>query len=194
MLPASKHLNIVMGVDIHLVNIPPAMGVPMPHPFIGNIMDPTDYIPFVGSQVHINKQKRSNADTTATLGTKKHIPMGAGFFAASIPLMGHEGVQFFGSQTVRADGSYFSVATNNLMTCSCVGTSIGAASLYLPTSTSIPIPMGPPVIVGGPQVPNLLGMATQMLMAGGLKFLQKKAGKLFKKGKRRNIKGCNCKS
>ena len=164
----------------------------MPHPFIGIIMDPIDYIPFIGSQVHINKQKRANADTTATLGTKIHIPMGVGFFPASMPLIGHEGLQFFGSQTVRADGSYFSIATNNLMTCSCIGIPLGAASRYLPISTSIPIPMGPPVIVGGPQVPNLLGMATQMLMAGGLKFLQKKAGKLFKKAKTKGMKGCKC--
>ncbi len=192
MLLASKHLNIVMGTDIHLVNIPPAVGVPMPHPFIGIIMDPMDYLPVLGSLVHINKQKRSNAGTMATLGTTKHIPMGAGFFPATMPLIDHEGIQFYGSKTVKADGSYFSVATNNLMTCSCIGIPLGSPEKYLPSSTSIPLPMGNPVFVGGPQVPDLMGVLTKLLMAGGLKFLLKKAGKLFKKVKSKKVKGCKC--
>ncbi len=192
MLLASKHLNIVIGIDIHLVNIPPAVGIPMPHPFIGLIMDPFDYLPMLGSQVHVNTQKRSNAGTMATLGTVKHIPLGAGFFPATMPLIDHEGLQFFGSQTVKADGSYFSVANNNLMTCSCIGIPLGSPNMYLPSSTSIPIPMGLPVFVGGPQVPDLMGILTKMLMAGGLKFLLKKAGKLFKKLKCKKLKGCKC--
>jgi hypothetical protein len=190
---ASKHLNVVIGIDVHLVTIPPSPApVPMPHPFIGIIMDPFDYLPFVGSQVHVNNQKRANAGTMAVLGTKKHIPMGAGFYPATMPLIDHEGLQFFGSKTVKADGSYFSVATQNLMTCSCIGIPLGSPEKYLPTSTSIPLPMGLPVMVGGPQVPDLMGVLMKMVMAGGLKFLLKKAGKLFKKLKTKKIKGCKC--
>lgn len=192
MLPASKHLNIVLGIDIHLVNIPPAVGIPMPHPFIGIVMDPFDYLPFLGTQVHINKQKRSNAGTMATLGTIFHIPMGAGFFPATMPMIDHEGIQFFGSQTVKADGSYFSGATYNLMTCSCIGIPLGTPEKYLPTSSSIPLPMGNPVMVGGPQVPDLMGVLMKMAMAFGLKFLLKKAGKLFKRKKPKTKAGCNC--
>ena len=189
---ASKHLNIVMGIDIHLVNIPPAVGIPMPHPFVGIIMDPFDYLPVLGTMVHVNNQKRSNAGTMATLGTKKHIPMGAGFFPATMPMIDHEGIQFFGSMTVKADGSYFSAATFNLMTCSCIGIPLGSPEKYLPSSTSIPLPMGKPVMVGGPQVPDLMGILMKMLMAFGLKFLLKKAGKLFKKLKCKLKKGCPC--
>jgi len=189
---ASKHLNIAMGVDIHLVNIPPAVGIPMPHPFIGIIMDPFDYLPMIGSMVHINKQKRSNAGTTATLGTVKHIPMGAGFFPATMPNIAHEGLQFFGSLTVKTDGSFTSAAAFNLMTCSCIGIPLGSPEMYLPSTTSIPIPMGLPVMVGGPQVPDLMGVLMKFLSSVGLKFLLKKAGKLFKKVKSKAKKGCPC--
>ena len=121
-----------------------------------------------------------------------HIPMGAGFFPATMPFIEHEGFQFFGSMTVKADGSYFSAATFNLMTCSCVGIPLGGPEKYLPCSASIPLPMGSPVIVGGPQVPDLMGVLMKIVMAGGLKFLLKKAGKLFKKLKMKKMKGCPC--
>jgi len=190
---ASKHLNIAMGIDIHMVTIPPSPApIPLPHPFVGLILDPFDYIPVIGTMVHINKQKRSNAGTMATLGTVNHIPMGAGFHPAFMPRIDHEGIQFFGSMTVKSDGSYLSAATFNLMTCSCIGIPLGTPELYLPTTTSIPIPGGFPVMVGGPQVPDLMGVLMKMLMAGGLKFLLKKAGKLFKKMKSKMKKGCGC--
>lgn len=193
MLLASKHLNIAMGVDIHLVTIPPSPApVPLPHPFIGIVMDPFDYLPMLGTMVHVNMQKRSNAGTMATLGTMKHIPMGAGFYPATMPLIDHEGLQFFGSMTVKADGSYFSGATFNMMTCSCIGIPLGSPEMYLPSTTTIPLPMGKPVFVGGPQVPDLMGVLTKLLMACGLKFLLKKAGKLFKKKKPKMKSGCGC--
>ncbi len=192
MLPASKHLNPTIGIDIHFVTIPPSPApIPIPHPFIGFILDPFDYIPVLGTNVHVNKSKRSNAGTMATLGTYKHIPLGAGFFPATLPMIDHEGIQFYGSQTVKADGSYFSAATYMLMTCSCIGIPLGSPEKYLPTTTSIPIPGGLPVFVGGPQVPDLMGVLMKMVMAGGLKFLLKKAGKLFKKLKCR-LKGGPC--
>ncbi|WP_347141202.1 hypothetical protein, partial [Phocaeicola dorei] len=34
-LPISKQLDPVIGVDIHLVTIPPSPVVPMPHPYVG---------------------------------------------------------------------------------------------------------------------------------------------------------------
>ncbi|WP_289040558.1 PAAR domain-containing protein [uncultured Zobellia sp.] len=186
MLLAAKHSNIVMGIDIHMVTIPPSPApVPMPHPFIGYVFDPFDYIPFLGSQVHINTQKRSNAGTMGMLGTYKHIPMGAGFYPATMPLIDHEGIQFFGSMTVKADGSYLSGATFNMMTCSCIGIPLGTPEMYLPASTTIPLPLGNPVFVGGPQVPDLMGVLMKMLMAFGLKFLLKRMGSLG-----RRLRGC----
>jgi len=43
---AAKQFDIVMGIDIHLVNMPPAPApVPMPHPFIGIVFDPISFLP-----------------------------------------------------------------------------------------------------------------------------------------------------
>jgi len=179
---ASKHINTIIGVDIHLVNLPTALNVPMPHPFIGVVFDPIDYLPVLGTQVHVNGQKRANAGTTATLGTGKHIPLGVGFAPSSMPVIAHEGLSFFGSQTVRADGSYFSTAGQNIMTCSCVGIPLGSPERYLPTSVAIHMPIGGnPVNIGGPVVPDVQGVAMRLAMGAGLKFLIKKAPKTFKR-------------
>jgi len=48
MFPASKHLDIVMGIDIHIVLVPAPpsptpIPTPLPHPFIGMLFDPNDY-------------------------------------------------------------------------------------------------------------------------------------------------------
>jgi len=44
-LPAGKHFDIVVGVDIHFVKIPPSLMFPLPHPHVGIIFDPIDYLP-----------------------------------------------------------------------------------------------------------------------------------------------------
>lgn len=44
-LLANKHLDPVVGVDVHLVLIPPAPSpIPIPHPHVGFILDPKEYI------------------------------------------------------------------------------------------------------------------------------------------------------
>lgn len=44
-LPASSHLDPVVGIDVHLVLIPPSPSpVPMPHPYIAMVMDPRDWL------------------------------------------------------------------------------------------------------------------------------------------------------
>ncbi|WP_116127012.1 DUF6531 domain-containing protein [Lewinella sp. IMCC34183] len=43
---AAKHLDIVMGIDIHIVMLPTPAGpvpTPLPHPFVGIMFDPKDY-------------------------------------------------------------------------------------------------------------------------------------------------------
>lgn len=48
MMPAVKHLDPVIGVDIHIVMIPTPGGpvpTPLPHPFIGMVYDLMDWIP-----------------------------------------------------------------------------------------------------------------------------------------------------
>lgn len=44
-LPASSHLDPVVGIDVHFVMIPPSPSpIPMPHPYIAMIMDPKDWL------------------------------------------------------------------------------------------------------------------------------------------------------
>lgn len=43
-LPVSKQLDPVIGVDIHLVTVPPTPVVPMPHPYVGVLLRPQDFL------------------------------------------------------------------------------------------------------------------------------------------------------
>src|SRR5205085_5092914 len=158
MYVASTHLRPVIGLDIHFVKLPAA--VPMPHPYIGLVIDPFDYIPFIGSTVSINGMPRGNTDTTGKLVTLVHIPMGPGF--TTPPIIAHESQNFFGSINVQADGAPLSGAGYMLMTCNDIGVPLALTpgpkmkpvpSLYLPTSFCVPLQWGPPVMVGGPLVP-----------------------------------------
>ena len=188
MLLANKHLTPVVGLDIHIVTLPPGVPTPLPHPFIGLVMDPMDYIPFIGSTVNINFMPRGNSGTAGMLGTFVHIPMGGPFVMA--PMIGHDSSNFFGSLTVKANDSALTPAGYMVMTCNDVGIPLSLSpgkkmkpvpSLYLPTSQSIPLPMGKPVMVGGPYPPDLMGMLMNLAMSYGFGALLKGLGKLGKK-------------
>lgn len=44
-LPAGKQMDPVMGIDVHMVTIPPSPApVPLPHPYIGTLFDPKDWV------------------------------------------------------------------------------------------------------------------------------------------------------
>ena len=44
-LPAGKQMDPVVGVDVHMVTIPPSPApVPLPHPFVAIIMNPKDFV------------------------------------------------------------------------------------------------------------------------------------------------------
>lgn len=187
MLPANRHLLPVVGIDIHFVIILGAP-VPIPHPYIGLVFDPMDWIPFIGATVNINHIPRGNSGTSGVLGTLKHIPMGGPF--AMMPMIGHDSKNFFGSPRVVAEGSYMSGAGFMVMTCNDIGIPLSLSagkkfkpvpSLYLPTSFTIPIPAGPPVIVGGPYVPDLMGMIMGLVMSYGFSAIMKGAGMAAKK-------------
>ncbi|MBS5613488.1 MAG: hypothetical protein KHX29_05385 [Prevotella buccalis] len=70
MLPVSTHLIPVVGLDLHLAT----SGNPF-HPYIGLVIDPADYIPFLGSDVYTNGLKRGVSDTSGVLLTYNHIPL-----------------------------------------------------------------------------------------------------------------------
>ncbi|MDQ2752060.1 MAG: DUF6531 domain-containing protein, partial [Bacteroidota bacterium] len=187
MLPANRHLLPVIGIDIHIIIILGAP-VPVPHPFIGLIFDPMDWIPKIGSTVKVNSIPRGISGTNGMLATKAHIPMGGPF--ATPPTIGHNSVNFFGSLKVKAEGSLFTPAGFMVMTCNDIGIPLSLhagknfkpiPSLYLPTSATIPLPGGQPVIVGGPYVPDLAGMIMGLVMSFGFSALMKAGGMLFKK-------------
>ncbi|MCW5518549.1 RHS domain-containing protein [Aureitalea sp. L0-47] len=184
-------MDPIVGVDIHIVMIPTPAGpvpTPLPHPFVGMVMDPMDYIPVVGATIMINKMPRGNATTAGMLGSKVHIPMGGPFQMA--PTIGHDSVNFFGSPRVVADGSYMSASGFMVMSCNDVGMPLTAApgkkmkpkpGFYLPSSATIPIPKGPPIMVGGPYVPDLMAIVMSLAMSYGMGSAMKAAGKGLKK-------------
>lgn len=190
MLPANRHMLPIVGIDLHIILIPTPGGpvpTPIPHPFIGLVFDVGDYIPFIGSTVNVNFIPRGNAGTGGMLGSKVHIPIGGPF--AMAPTIGHDSNNFFGSKRVTAEGSYFSVGGFMVMSCNDMGMPLSANpgkkfkpsfSKYLPTSSTIPIPAGKPVIVGGPYVPNFMESIMGLAKSFGLGALKKVGGKALK--------------
>ena len=199
MLAANKHLLPILGLDVHVVILPPpAPPTPIPHPFVGITFDLIDYIPFFGSTVNINFQPRGVSFTNGLLGTKKHIALTPTLNFAVPPIIGHNSFNFFGSKTVKAQGSLLSPSGYQVMSCNDVGVPLTLSpppgkgywppvpALYLPTSQTVPIPGGFPVNVGGPYVPDLMGMLKMLafsylfgcLFKKGLEALAKKFPKL----------------
>lgn len=185
MNPVNQHFTLVVGIDSHFTTTPPFNPL---HPFIGMIADPMDYIPFVGASVFVNQVPRGVSDTSGFLFSGQHIPL-VGTFAEA-PLIAHESVNFFGSLHTFAEGRRLSPCVYSVMSCNDAGIPLSAHagekytpkfSLFAPTSFSIPIPKGNPVLVGGPMVPDLTGAAINLLASYGFSALLKKAGTLFKK-------------
>lgn len=188
MYVANTHLKPVLGIDIHFVNLPFPF-VPLPHPYIGLVIDPFDYIPFIGATVKVNGVPRGNTDTAGMIITFVHIPFGAGF--TIFPIIGHDSQNFFGSKKVLVDGAPMSGAGYMLMTCNDIGLPLSfrpgrkfipIPSLYLPTSFCIPLQWGKPVMVGAPLVPNfsLMALLKAFAMGSFFKIFGKIGGKLLK--------------
>ena len=197
MLPVSTHLTPVVGLDLHLAT----SGNPF-HPYVGMVIDPFDYIPFLGSNVNINGLKRGVSDTSGVLITFRHIPLVGSFIM--MPIIGHESMNFFSSQTVFAEGTRLSPKGYMVMTCNDVGIPFSGAlskvgkkkfkftpTLFAPTSFSIPIPTGAPVMVGGPYAPDWGGMLTGLLSSIGFSTLLSFAPAILKAMKKAGKKGGN---
>ena len=184
---ASQHFTLIIGIDVHFTTLPPFNPV---QPFIGLLIDPMDYVPFVGGTVYINGRHRGVSDTSGMLMTWKHFPLFTGPFAL-MPLIGDESVNFFGSVNTYVDGSRLSPAGHVVMSCNDIGIPLSLQpgkkflpipSLFAPTSVSIPLPSGPPVFVGGPYVPDWEGALKNMAMSYGFGAFMKAGGKLLKAG------------
>ncbi|WP_210433150.1 hypothetical protein [Muribaculum sp. NM65_B17] len=66
---------MVVGVDVHVTTAPPFNPI---HPYIGMVMDPADYIPFLGTNVSVNGLKRGVSDvrdSSKIVLTRKAIPL-----------------------------------------------------------------------------------------------------------------------
>ncbi|MFK2801441.1 hypothetical protein ACIXUN_21805, partial [Bacteroides fragilis] len=107
---------MVVGVDVHVTTAPPFNPI---HPYMGMVMDPADYIPFLGTNVSVNGLKRGVSDTGGMIIPLAHIPLAGPFAMAS--MIGHESMNFFASQTVFCDGSRMSPKGHMVMTCNDVG-------------------------------------------------------------------------
>ena len=181
MLLADSHITMVVGVDVHVTTAPPFNPI---HPYIGMVMDPADYIPFLGTNVSINGLKRGVSDTGGMIIPLMHIPLAGPFAMASI--IGHESTNFFASQTVFCDGTRMSPKGYMVMTCNDVGIPLSASlgkskagktrltpTLFAPTSFSLPVPTGKPVMVGGPYAPDWGGALAGLLSSIGFSSLMK---------------------
>ncbi len=183
---AAKHMDPVVGVDIHIIMIPSPAGpipTPLPNPFVGMVMDPFDYAPVIGATVYINGMPRGLGGT-ACVPLPPHLPLGGPF---GPPPPGNEGEIFMGSATVVVDGDAQSFLGLQVLTCQSVGMPSPprpkgqpGKSLFLPVSTVLCIPMGPPVMIGGP--PTITAFAAAAT-AGAMKLLGG-LGKMVRKAQR----------
>ncbi len=179
MMPAAKHFDPVMGVDVHIIQPPgPVPPLPITHPFVGFFLDPADYLPVVGATVYVNGVPRVQAGSGSSMPSiVPHIPIGGTF----IKPIGNEGEAFMGSSTVLVEDEPFSYMALPVLSCSCIGMpppprptkKEPAVGLMMPTSIVTPIPAGPPVLVGGAPTISLMAMGMKAGMAG--------MGKAFKK-------------
>jgi hypothetical protein len=182
---AVKHLDPVLGIDIHLIITPPGVVVPIPHPHIGIVFDPFDYIPVIGATVKVNGLPRAQAGTGG-IALPPHFPIGGVF--AKPP--GNEHEMYMGSSTVVVDDEPFTYLGLPVLSCQDIGMPSpprkrgpGAKTLLLPTSIALSIPAGPPVFVGGAPTISMGGLVAQVAMKGlgkGLKKLRE-----LQKGSRR---------
>jgi RHS repeat-associated protein len=189
MNPAAKHFDIVMGVDTHLIQPPgPVSPLPIPHPFIGMVFDPMDYLPKMGATIKINGLPRAIAGSAA-MDSPPHIPLGGMF----VNPPANQGEMFMGSATVNAEGEPLSFMSLQVLSCSDIGSPPpprqkdegGHKSMAMPTSVVLPIPMGLPVLVGGAPTVSMSVIGTKLAMAGFGKAMKKfkkwqKGSKLMK--------------
>ena len=178
MMPAAKHGDPQIGVDIHLCVVPPSPSpVPLPTPHMSIVFDPFDYLPILGATVTVCGMKRATAGTS---GKAVHIPPGFPF-APKLPDTSDE--IFMGSATVVADGDPFSFLSVPVLSCQVAGM-ISPPRLkkkekklmLLPTVTNLAIPTN--VFIGGPPTISLMGMAFKFGFAALGKFAK---SNLFKR-------------
>jgi RHS repeat-associated protein len=199
MMPAAKHFDPLLGIDIHFIQPPGAVPpIPIPHPYIGLVFDPLDYVPVLGATVFVGGLPRAQAGSSG-VSLPPHIPMG-GIFPKP---PANESEIFMGSTTVSVDGDAFSHLALPVLSCQDIGLppfprrkkKKVVKSLVLPLTMVLSIPL--PVLVGGPPTVSLMALAMRAGMAAGAKALgglvakAKKMRKARKARKAQNGLSCN---
>src|SRR5437773_79102 len=161
MFQAAKQGDLVIGVDMHMVMVPTPTGpikVPMPHLFTGVVFDPLGMaiaaasVGFgVGGGVLINGSPVANTGTEVR--GFAHIPTPPGIAFAPDDQPDNRGTIVTGSKTVSMGGSSCGRLTSLVSTCN--------FPLNLPTSTCMAVPMGAPVLIGGPTTMDTLAAVTR---------------------------------
>ena len=177
-----KQFDIVLGVDIHIVQPPgPVPPVPIPHPFVGMVYDPMEFVPILGASILANGIPRAQAGTTVQ-ATVPHIPIGGVF----VKPPSNDGEIFMGSMTVPAEGEPFPSLGSPVLTCQDAGmvsiprlnrkSKSKPKSLILPLSVLIPVPKGGTSTVFGMLIPQAqaLALKASMKALGKLRGLRKK--------------------
>lgn len=167
---AAKQYDMVMGVDIHIIQSPGTVPpIPVPHPFIGMVWDPMQFIPFIGADVWVNGMPGVVAGDEG-VAMPPHFPIGGSF----VKPIDNECEVFMGSATVTINGEPMSRLGMPVLSCSCIGMPSPPrpskkdtdAGLKLPTSTLLAIPAGMLVMVGGPPTVSLFAVAMKGAMMG----------------------------
>jgi hypothetical protein len=190
MMPAAKHGDPQLGVDIHLCMVPcPApTPTPLPTPHMSVVFDPMDYVPIVGATISVFGMKRA---TAGTAGKVVHIPPGFPF-APKPP--DAEDELFMGSATVTADGDPMSHIAHPVLSCQVAGMPSpgrpkkkgGPRACLAPTVFNLAIPTT--VFIGGPPTISMMGMAAKLGFAALGKLAKSQAAKKLAKRPRRGAR------
>ncbi len=141
-----KQFDPVLGVDIHIIQPPgPVPPVPIPHPFIGMVYDPMEFVPILGASIMAGGIPRAQAGTTVK-GMPPHIPIGGVF----VKPPSNDGEIFMGSFSVPAEGEPLTFFGVPVLTCQDVGmmpiprpkrkSKSKPKSMVLPLSVLLPLP------------------------------------------------------
>ncbi|MEO5729927.1 MAG: DUF6531 domain-containing protein, partial [Byssovorax sp.] len=162
---AAKWGDPVLGIDIHAVTLPPPAPpapAPLPHPFIGVVFDPMGAaigalmgaVLGGGGPVLVNGLPCGNTGTNVK--GIPHFPTPPGIAPHPIDApTANEGSLITGSKTVDFAGSSQSRTGSIVMSCS--------FPINLPTSVCLAVPMGNPVLIGGPEAVDWAAAATQAI-------------------------------
>ncbi|MFZ2899549.1 MAG: PAAR domain-containing protein [Saprospiraceae bacterium] len=175
-----KQFDIVLGVDIHIIQPPgPVPPVPVPHPFVGIVYDPMEFVPILGASISTNGIPRAQAGTTVK-ATPPHFPIGGVF----VKPPSNDGEIYMGSISVPIEGEPFPYLGCPVLTCQDAGmmpvprpmrkSKSKPKSMVLPTSVLLPIPKGGVNFSPTPPSISIAGLLVKI----GLKFLGKIAKKL----------------